>query len=110
MGTHFFGFFRFCLCPLLIFVFYRLTIETKVEKMAANTKVYRNSLNTLYIHMYKREVFVCLFVCLFVCSHLEPKLMDGSPPKLTLRRSSKNFFGGDPQGGVIILEKKPFPY
>ncbi len=30
---------RFCLCLLLIFVFYCLTIETKVEKMAANTKV-----------------------------------------------------------------------
>ncbi len=42
--------FGFQLCLLLIFVFYRLAIVIKVEKMVANTKVYRNSLNTLYMH------------------------------------------------------------
>ncbi len=40
--------FGFQLCLLLIFVFYRLAIVIKVGKIAANTKVYRNSLNTLY--------------------------------------------------------------
>ncbi len=56
-----------------------------------------------------------MFVCLFVCYHLEPKLLDGSSPKLawtsplTLRRSSKNFFGGDPPRGGIILEKLKNP-
>ena len=72
------------------------------------------------IYIKERCLFVCLLVCLFVCYHLEPKLLDGSPPKLawtsplTLRRSSKNFFGSDPPRGGIILEKlkkwESFPY
>ena len=37
--NNFYGFSLFSLCLVRIFVFYRLTIETKVEKMAANTKV-----------------------------------------------------------------------
>ena len=37
--NNFFGCSLFCLCLVRIFVFYRFTIETKVEKMAANTKV-----------------------------------------------------------------------
>ncbi len=32
-------FFGFVLCLLLIFVFYRLTIDLKIRKMAPNTKV-----------------------------------------------------------------------
>ena len=70
--------------------------------------VFEESIFRLFvIYIYKREVFFCLFVCY----HLEPKLLDGSSPKLawtsplTLQRASKNFFGGDPPRGGIFLEK-----
>ncbi len=64
-------------------------------------------------------MFVCLSVCLSV-QGLAAKLLEGSPPNLawtspwTLRMLSKNFFGGYPPRGGIILEKlknsKKLPY
>ncbi len=58
------------------------------------------------IHIKERCLFVCLFVTIWSPNYrmdLSQKLPWTSP--LTLRRSSKNFFGGDPPRGGIILEK-----
>ncbi len=62
--------------------------------------------------VYKREVFVSLFVCLLPFGAKTTGWIS-TKVGLTLRRSSKNFFGGDPPRGGIILEKqkkKTFPY